>query len=134
MRRSSKYKRLKAEGKTEEEIKKVFANPKSMRLFSWNGPIQRTMCPLDSLKYYELILNTGLVSIEPRSGHVKAWVGGINHRIFKYDHVRSKRQAGSTFKPFVYAAALEKGMEPCTPISGKKELGMRSMRIGRLEM
>jgi penicillin-binding protein 1A len=120
MRRSLKYKRLKEAGKSEEEIKKIFHNPVPMNLFSWNGTVRKTMSPLDSLRYYELFLNTGLVSIEPRSGHVKAWVGGINHRIFKYDHVRSRRQVGSTFKPIVYASALEKGIEPCAPFSNER--------------
>ena len=69
---------------------------------------------MDSLAYYQRFLNTGLLSMEPATGYVRAWVGGINHHVFKYDHVRSRRQVGSTFKPFVYAAALEKGIAPCT--------------------
>jgi penicillin-binding protein 1A len=120
MRKSSKYKRLKAAGKSEEEIRKIFQKPVPMNLFSWNGTIKRNMSPLDSLRYYELFLNTGLLSIEPKTGYIKAWVGGINHRIFNYDHVRSKRQVGSTFKPIVYAAALEKGITPCTLFSNER--------------
>ncbi len=84
-----------------------------MQVYGWNGINQKTMSPLDSVAYYQRFLNTGLFSVEPHTGYVKAWVGGINHNIFKYDHVRSKRQVGSTFKPFVYAAALEKGIKPC---------------------
>ena len=85
-----------------------------MTLFSWNGPVKRTMSPMDSLAYYQRFLNTGLVAMEPETGYVLAWVGGINHNLFKYDHVLSKRQVGSTFKPIVYAAALQRGIEPCT--------------------
>jgi penicillin-binding protein 1A len=114
LRVSARYKRLKNQGFSDEEIQQVFKKPVSMTLFSWNGPIKRTMSPMDSLAYYQRFLNTGLVSMDPESGFVKAWVGGINHNLFKYDHVRSRRQVGSTFKPIVYAAALQRGIEPCT--------------------
>ncbi len=120
MRRSVKYKRLKDAGLTEDEIKKIFQKRVPMQVFSWNGTVTKTMTPLDSLRYYELFLNTGLVSIAPKTGHVKAWVGGINHQTFKYDHVRSRRQVGSTFKPIVYAAALENGTQPCATFSGQR--------------
>jgi len=113
MLRSDRYKKLKATGKSEAEIKKIFAQPVSMQVFNWGGITKRTMSPLDSLRYYEKFLNTGLLAMEPHTGFIRAWVGGINHHVFKYDHVRAKRQVGSTFKPFVYAAALEKGLEPC---------------------
>ncbi len=114
MERSPRYIQLKRAGKTDEEISEIFKQKVPMQVFSWNGNTKKEMSPMDSLRYYQRFLNTGLVSIEPRTGYVRAWVGGIDHKAFKYDHVRSKRQVGSTFKPIVYAAALEQGIEPCT--------------------
>ena len=72
------------------------------------------MSPLDSLRHHQKFLNSGLLAMEPHTGYIRAWVGGIDHHVFKYDHVRSRRQVGSTFKPIVYAAALERGIAPCT--------------------
>ncbi len=117
--RSDRYKKLKAAGKTDAEIDEIFREPIPMRVFSWQGTTERRMSPLDSVRYYQKFLNTGLLSVEPQTGYIRAWVGGINHHAFKYDHVRSRRQAGSTFKPFVYAAALERGIEPCTYFENK---------------
>ncbi|WP_223816090.1 penicillin-binding protein 1A [Adhaeribacter rhizoryzae] len=114
MRRSKHYQKLKAAGLTDAAIQEQFRQPKEMNLFSWRGTIKRTLTPNDSLRYYERFLNTGLLAVEPETGYVRAWVGGIDHHTFKYDHVRSRRQAGSTFKPIVYTAALERGLEPCT--------------------
>ncbi len=119
MRRSPRYQRMKAAGASEEEIEKVFQKRVPMTLTGWNGNFRRTMSPIDSLAYYEKFLNTGMVSMEPETGFVRAWVGGINHNLFKYDHVTSKRQVGSTFKPILYAAALEKGVQPCKYIENK---------------
>lgn len=119
MVKSTRYKKLKNAGASEEEIEEVFQQPVAMEVFNWKGSTKRTMSPMDSLRYYQKFLNTGLISIEPKTGYVKAWVGGINHEVFKYDHVLSKRQVGSTFKPIVYAAALEKGIEPCTYFENK---------------
>ncbi|MBJ6119188.1 PBP1A family penicillin-binding protein [Pontibacter sp. BT310] len=114
MRRTDRYKKAKADGKTDAEIIEAFRKERPMIVFSWQGNKQRTMSPMDSLAYYHKFLNAGLLSMDPYSGEIKAWVGGINHHVFKYDHVRSRRQVGSTFKPIVYAAALERGVEPCT--------------------
>ncbi|HSJ66558.1 MAG TPA: transglycosylase domain-containing protein [Anditalea sp.] len=88
---------------------------KKMRVFSWDkGEIDTMMSTMDSLRHYKKHLNTGFVALDPHTGHIKAWVGGINHKHFKYDHVKQgKRQPGSTFKPFVYAAAIENGYGPC---------------------
>lgn len=113
VRNSKRYAELKEAGKTEDEIRVIFRKPVNVTLFAWGGTIKRKISPLDSVKYYQKLLNAGLLSVEPGTGYVKAWVGGINHSIFKYDHVLGKRQAGSTFKPIVYAAALEKGINPC---------------------
>ena len=88
--------------------------PKKMKVFNWNGEKEVVFSTIDSIKYYAKILNTGMMTLDPFNGHVKVWIGGINHNYFKYDHVnQAKRQAGSTFKPFAYLAALEAGMSPC---------------------
>jgi penicillin-binding protein 1A len=85
-----------------------------MKVFSYEGDIDTLMSTMDSMRYYKRFLQTGFVSMDPHSGHIKAWVGGVNHSHFKYDHVKQgKRQPGSTFKPFVYAAAIENGYGPC---------------------
>lgn len=120
MKKSDRYSILQAAGKSEEAIREAFNKKRPMTVFTWGGNRQRTMSPLDSIKYYQKILNTGLISIEPATGHVKAWVGGIHHQVFKYDHVLSKRQAGSTFKPILYTAALERGIDPCVLIENRR--------------
>lgn len=90
---------------------------KEMKVFSWSGEIDTVFSTMDSLQYYKKFLQAGFVSIEPKSGHIKAWVGGINHKYFKYDHVKQgKRQPGSTIKPIVYAAAIDNGYSPCYPV------------------
>lgn len=93
-----------------------------MEVFTWDGETEKEMTALDSVAYYLKFLQAGLVSLDPQTGAIKAWVGGINYKYFKYDHVKksTKRQVGSTFKPFVYAAALQKGIEPCYYISARK--------------
>src|SRR5690606_27674884 len=88
--------------------------PKTMQVFTWDGPREVRYSSIDSLAHYAMMLNTGMMSMDPYTGAIKVWVGGINHRYYKYDHVyQAKRQAGSTFKPFAYLAALEAGMSPC---------------------
>lgn len=115
MRKSYRYIRGKNDGFTEKQILAEFNTPTQMDLFNWAGEVKdTTLTPWDSLKYYARFLETGFVSIDPSNGHVKAWVGGINHKYFKYDHVfQGKRQVGSTFKPFVYTAAFDNGSSPC---------------------
>ncbi|MEZ4772063.1 MAG: transglycosylase domain-containing protein [Bacteroidia bacterium] len=114
-RQSERYLKAKKAGKSESEINEEFAKPIKMRIFSWNGDIDTVLSPLDSIKYYSQFLETGVVSINPINGEIKAWVGGIDFEYFKYDHVgQGKRQVGSTFKPFVYAAAIDYGNRtPC---------------------
>lgn len=88
--------------------------PKTMEVFTWDGMKEVAFSSMDSLAHYAMMLNTGVMSMDPYTGEIKVWVGGINHAYYKYDHViQSKRQPGSTFKPFVYLAALEAGMSPC---------------------
>ena len=114
VRQSDRYHLMKDAGKSDEEIYKAFHTPTEMEIFSWNGYIDTVMTPIDSVKLYSKILETGVVSIDPTNGQIKAWVGGIDFKHFKYDHVGyGKRQVGSTFKPFVYAAAIDNGRTPC---------------------
>ena len=101
--------------KDDKEIRESFDKETPMSVFSWNGEIDTVMTPLDSIKYYKHFLRTGMMSMEPQTGHVKAWVGGIDYRHFQYDQVKQgSRQAGSTFKPFVYATAVDQlHLSPC---------------------
>ena len=124
MRQSERWRVLKRDGKSEKEIIASFDKPTPMSIFSWKGEIDTIMKPKDSMLYYKTFLHTGVMSMEPQTGHVKAWVGGINMRNFQYDHVKQgKRQVGSTFKPFVYATAIDQlHLSPCdtfpnTPIT-----------------
>lgn len=97
-----------------DSVKYYMNLPKKMRVFSWDGDIDTTFSTIDSLKYYRHVLHSGFMAMDFRTGHIKAWVGDINHRYFKYDHVRQgKRQPGSTFKPIVYTAAIDNGYTPC---------------------
>ena len=114
MKRSVRYKRLKSQGKSIKEIRKIFDKRTEMKLFSWQGKIDTILSPRDSLIYSKFFLHSGLMSMEPSTGFVKAYVGGINYENFQYDHVTSgKRQVGSTFKPFLYSLAIQEGFSPC---------------------
>lgn len=115
MKRSERYRMMKADNATETEIEKAFNTPVRMKVFSYSGTKDTTMTPLDSIKYYKMFLQTGFMSMEPSTGYIKAWVGGLDQRFFKYDHVNTnaKRQVGSTFKTFVYALAMDNNSVPC---------------------
>ena len=116
MKRSERYMNMKEAGFKEEEIAREFNKKIKMRVFSWKGKgeFDTLMSPMDSMRYYKYFLQTGLMSMDPSTGYVKAWVGGINYKHFKYDHVKTgRRQVGSTFKPFVYAVAMQEGYSPC---------------------
>jgi penicillin-binding protein 1A len=104
--------------KSEEEIIASFSQKTKMKVFTWKGERDTIMTPLDSIRYYKHFLQSGLMAMEPQTGNIKAWVGGINYKYFQYDHVgQGARQVGSTFKPFVYATAIEQlGMSPCDTI------------------
>lgn len=107
MRRSDRYRMLSDAGLSEDEIRKNFNEPTQMRVFSWKGERDTIMTPMDSMRYYKSFLQAGLISIEPSTGFIKAWVGGANIDHFAYDHVKlGKRQVGSTIKPFVYASGI----------------------------
>lgn len=113
MRQSERYLKMKAAGATEDEMKKAFATPVEMSVFTWGGVKDTTMTPMDSIRHYKKFLRTGLVSIDPLTGYVKAYVGGLNYTYFQYDMAsKGRRQIGSTMKPFVYAMAMEDGMLP----------------------
>jgi penicillin-binding protein 1A len=103
-----------------DSIEIIFNTPIKMKLFSHQGEIDSTMTPLDSIKYYKTFLHTGLMSVDPHTGYIKAWVGGVNYQNFAYDHVTSKRQVGSTFKPFVYSTAIQNGYSPCYEVTDVK--------------
>jgi penicillin-binding protein 1A len=116
MKNSDRWQALKDEGMSEEDMLKNFSSPIQMKIFSWKNEeqeIDTLLSPLDSIKYYFQVLNAGILVSDHRNGAVRAWVGGVNFKYFKYDHVKAKRQVGSTFKPIVYAGALRMGMSPC---------------------
>ncbi len=105
----------------EEDIPAVFDTPTPMRVFTWKGEKDTLMTPMDSIRYYKSFLQSGLLSMDPHTGFIKAWVGGIDFKHFQYDHVeQARRQVGSTFKPFVYATAIREGMEPCRELPNQK--------------
>lgn len=115
---SERWRQMSAQGKSEDEIKKSFSVKTDMTVFTWRGEKDTIMTPNDSIRYYKHFLQTGVMSMEPQTGQVKVWVGGINYKHFQYDHVgQGARQVGSTFKPFVYATAIEQqGYSPCDSI------------------
>ena len=118
MKSSERWRIMKENEKSEEEIIASFGVKTKMKIFSWKGEIDTLMTPTDSIRYYKHFLQAGVMSMEPKTGHIKAWVGGIDYKYFQYDHVgQGARQVGSTFKPFVYATAIEQlGMSPCDSI------------------
>jgi penicillin-binding protein 1A len=122
IKRTQRYKTLKSQGKTEKEIQKIFRKKVKMEIYSpYKGDRAIEMSPLDSVKHYLKILHTGFIAIDPRNGKVRAWVGGLDHKYFKYDMVKAKRQTGSVFKPIVYATALENGESPKTYYEDKQK-------------
>jgi penicillin-binding protein 1A len=118
MKSSYRWTVLEEQDKSEEEIIASFSQKVKMTVFTWKGERDTIMTPLDSIRYYKHFLQSGLMAMEPQTGSIKAWVGGINYKYFQYDHVgQGARQVGSTFKPFVYATAIEQlGMSPCDTI------------------
>lgn len=118
MKSSTRWNIMESMDKSEEEIIASFKKETKMRIFTWKGEKDTIMTPLDSIRYYKHFLQSGLMAMEPQTGSIKAWVGGINYKYFQYDHVgQGARQVGSTFKPFVYATAIEQlNMSPCDSI------------------
>ena len=134
---STRYRQWKAQGKSREEIDALMEKAIPMKIFTWAGEKDTIMSPRDSIRYHRMILQNGFIALEPESGYVRAWVGGDNYKYFQYDHVNinTKRQIGSTFKPFVYCAAIrDKGYSPCyevpnEPVTFEKD----DPRFGLLE-
>lgn len=114
-KKTDRYKALADKyGEDSTAIMAEYKKPVKMTVFSWDGDIDTLMSPYDSIAYYKHFLHTGFMAMDPYTGHIKTWVGGINYKHFQYDHVQqSKRQPGSSFKPFVYATAISKGISPC---------------------
>lgn len=111
---SERYRVLKASGASDEEIKKSFNTPVDMAVFTYHGDVDTTMTPMDSIRYYKSFLRAGFMSMDPQTGHVKAYVGGLDYNHFMYDMVMNgRRQIGSTIKPFLYSLAMENGFSPC---------------------
>jgi penicillin-binding protein 1A len=116
MHSSNRYEDMKAAGATDAAIEAAFRKPIKMKIFTYDTPTndkEVMMSPWDSVVYYHALLSCGFLAMDPRNGHIRAWVGGVDFKHRQYDHVTAKRQVGSTFKPIVYAAALEHGVSPC---------------------
>ncbi len=112
---SPRYRNLRSQNRSKAFIDSVFQEPVHMLVFDWEqGEKKVRWSPLDSIRYYNSLLNAGFMVTDPQTGAIQAWVGGINHKYFKYDHTQSKRQVGSTFKPVVYAKAIQRGIHPCS--------------------
>ena len=117
IRQSTRFLRMKEAGASPEEIIRAFRTPVDMTVFTYHGPEERTMTPIDSILYYKSFLRSAFMSMDPHTGAVKAYVGGIDYDHFKYDVVMGgRRQVGSTIKPFLYALAMQNGMTPCTTV------------------
>lgn len=124
LKNSERYIQLDRKGLSEDSIKEVFRKPVEMTIFTHENEAKEKdtiMSPLDSIKYYKKLLRTGFMAMRPSNGHVKAWVGGLDFKYFKYDHVSpyAKRQVGSTFKPFVYTVAVANGFSPCYKVPNR---------------
>ena len=114
---SDRYRELRKGGMSDEDIRESFDQPVDMRVFSWKGSVDTTMTPMDSIRYYKSLLRSAFMAMDPRTGHVKAYVGGIDFNTFKYDMVATgRRQIGSTMKPFVYSLAMSEGFNPCDEV------------------
>ena len=135
MKQSERWRKMKYDlHKSDEEIKESFYKPTEMSVFSWKGEIDTIMKPIDSMRYTKRFLHPGMMSMDPLTGHVKAWVGGMNYRHFQYDHVKTgKRQVGSTFKPFVYAAAIDQlHLSPCDMLP-RSQITIEAYKYGNPE-
>lgn len=119
VKNSLRYKQLKRQGLSDAEIDAVFEKKVKMTIFSWDGPKEVEMSPLDSVRYHLGMLQVGFLAMEPGTGFIRAWVGGIDHDFFQFDHVRARRQAGSVFKPVVYMTALQEGIQPCDQLTNE---------------
>lgn len=119
-RKTPRYKAMQAAGSDQASLEKAFTTPGETVVFSPDGPRKMTLSPLDSIAYHQMILQAGFLAVESETGKVLAYVGGTDHAFFPHDHVHAKRQVGSTFKPFVYATALEYGFQPCDYVENER--------------
>jgi len=117
IRKTKRYRSLEKQGMNQDKIMDVMNKPVKTEIFTWDGKTEKLISPTDSIKHYFKFLHCGMLAMEAKTGYVRAWVGGIEHRYFQYDHVNARRQPGSVFKPFIYAAALESGRNPCEYIA-----------------
>ncbi len=134
MRQSERWRVMKKDGKSDKDIIASFDVATQMTIFSWKGEVDTIMKPIDSMRYYKKFLHPGMMSMDPLTGHVKAWVGGMNYRHFQYDHVnQGKRQVGSTFKPFVYATAIDQlHLSPCYKMP-QSQITIEALKFGNPE-
>jgi penicillin-binding protein 1A len=134
MKYTERWKNAKLDGMKDEEIKKTFYKPVRMKVFAWNLKREKdtTLTPFDSIKYHKQLLQTSFAAMDPKTGEIKCWVGGIDYKWFKFDHVTANRQVGSTFKPFIYTLAIEEaGYTPETEIpGGTLSLGGKAITSG----
>lgn len=122
IKNSKRYKAFKEQGLSHAEILKAMRRKVKMNVLYPEGEKVVNMSPIDSIRHYLKIMNVGFFALDSRNGQILAWVGGVNHKAFPYDHVTSQRQVGSTFKPFVYTAALLKGIQPCEFFSNERRI------------
>lgn len=117
MKDSERYRKLKNAGASDSEIKRSFATKTEMQVFSYNGMVDTLLTPMDSIRYIKHFLRTGFMSMDPKTGHVKAYIGGPDYTHFQYDMAsKGKRQVGSTIKPYLYTLAMEEGLWPCDKV------------------
>ncbi len=122
VKQTDRYRIMKSEGATDDQIERAFNTRTPMRIFTYNGEVDTVMTPMDSIRHYKSFLRTGFFSMDPRNGHVKAYVGGLNFEHFAYDMAtEGRRQVGSTIKPFLYSLAMENGMTPCDEVPNVQE-------------
>lgn len=117
VRKSDRYVDMKTTGMAPDSIMKVMNTPVRMKVFTHHGELDTIMSPYDSIYYHRMILQTGFLVVNPEDGSILAWVGGTDYKYFQYDHIHSRRQVGSTFKPFIYSKAIENGISPCFKIT-----------------
>lgn len=116
IKNSERYRAMKELGASHDSIMKAFKNKIPMSIFTWEGEKDTVISPLDSLRHHRMFLQAGFLAVDPLNGGIRAWVGGINYKYFQFDHVTTRRQIGSTFKPFIYTTAIDNGWSPCFKI------------------
>lgn len=116
IKNSERYRAMKEQGASQDSIMRSFKAKIPMSIFTWEGEKDTVISPLDSLRHHRMFLQAGFLAVDPHNGGIRAWVGGINYKYFQFDHVTTRRQIGSTFKPFIYTTAIDNGWSPCFKI------------------